>query len=143
LPQHVAVCITKFDEIKVLEIARQLGIVRRNANDPFQLPRVPEHDALRLFSALTSASSSGDGGVLLSALQQAFPGRIRFFVTSAIGFYVNPRTGRFNKDDPQNLIKTEEGPRIRGALYPISVVEPILWLSEQIAGGPDSGLASH
>jgi energy-coupling factor transporter ATP-binding protein EcfA2 len=71
LPQHVAVCITKFDEIKMLEIARHLGIVRRNVDDPFQLPRVSERDALRLFSALTSK----DGGMLLSALQQAFPGR--------------------------------------------------------------------
>ena len=143
LPQHVVVCITKSDEIKVLETARQLRIVRRNTDDPLQLPRVSEHDALRLFSALTSASSNGNGGILLSALQQAFPGRIRFFVTSAIGPYVNPRTKRFDEDDPQNLIETEEGLRIRGSPRPISVVEPILWLSEQIAGGTDSGLASH
>jgi hypothetical protein len=142
LPQHLAVCVTKFDEPKVLATARKLGILRRNPHDPHQLPWVHEHDALKLLSALTLVSGSGDGEMLLNALHQAFPGRVQFFVTSAVGFYVNPMTGRFDEDDPQNLVKTAPGlaksgeSRIRGALYPINVVEPILWLSEQIARRP-------
>lgn len=141
LPQHVAICVTKFDEPKVLETARKLRILRRNPHDRHQLPWVHEHDALKLLTALTSVSGSGDGEMLLNALHQSFPGRVQFFVTSAVGFYVNPRTGRFDEDDPQNLIKPTPGlpkpgeSRIRGALYPINVVEPILWLSEQIAHG--------
>jgi hypothetical protein len=139
LPQHVAICVTKFDEPKVLATAKKLGILRRNPHDTHQLPWVHEHDALKLLTALTLVSGSGDGEILLNALHQAFPGRVQFFVTSAVGFYVNPRTGRFDEDDPQNLVKTAPGlsrsgeSRIRGALYPINVVEPILWLSEQIA----------
>jgi len=140
LPQHVAICVTKFDEPKVLETAKKLGIVNRQAHDPHQLPWVHEHDALRLLTALTAVSGSGDGEMLLNALQQAFPGRIQFFVTSAVGFYVNPMTGKFDDDDPQNLVKSGPGmsrqSRIRGALYPINVVEPIVWLSEQVANRP-------
>jgi len=138
LPQHVAICVTKFDEPKVLATAKKLGILRRNPHDSYQLPWVHEHDALKLLTALTMVSGSGDGEMLLNALDQAFPGRVRFFVTSAVGFYVDPRTGRFDEDDPQNLIKPAAGlsrageSRIRGALHPINVVEPILWLSEQI-----------
>ena len=139
LPQHVAICLTKFDEPKVLATAKKLGIVARYRDDPHQLPWVHEHNALKLLTALTLVSGSGDGEMLLNALHQAFPGRVKFFITSAVGFYVNPMTGRFDEDDPQNLVKTAAGlstpgeSRIRGALYPINVVEPILWLSEQIA----------
>jgi hypothetical protein len=138
LPQFVAVCVTKFDEPKVLETAKKLGIVRRHKHDPHELPWVHELDALRLLTALTAVSGTGDGEMLLNALQQAFPGRVQFFVTSAVGFYVNPMTGRFDDDDPQNLVKPGPGmsksgeSRIRGALYPINVVEPIVWLSEQV-----------
>lgn len=139
LPQHVAICVTKFDEPKVLATAKKLGILRRNPHDRYHLPWVHEHDALKLLTALTFVSGSGDGEMLLNALDQAFPGRVQFFVTSAVGFYVNPATGRFDEDDPQNLVKPAAGlsksgdSRIRGALHPINVVEPILWLSEQIA----------
>jgi hypothetical protein len=139
LPQHVAICVTKFDEPKVLATARKLGILRRNPHDQHQLPWVHEHDALKLLIALTQVSGTGDGEMLLNALHQAFPGRVQFFVTSAVGFYVNPVTGRFDEDDPQNLVKTAPGlagsgdSRIRGALYPINVVEPILWLSDKVA----------
>jgi energy-coupling factor transporter ATP-binding protein EcfA2 len=142
LPQHVAICVTKFDEPKVLATAKKLGIIRQDPHDQHQLPRVHEHQALQLLTALTLVSGSGDGEMLLNALHQAFPGRVKFFVTSAVGFYVNPTTGRFDEDDPQNLVKTTAGlsksgeSRIRGALRPINVVEPILWLSEQIAHRP-------
>lgn len=139
LPQYVAVCVTKFDEPKVLATAKRLGILKVDPHDPQRLPWVHEHDALKLLTALTAVSGSGDGEMLLNALNQAFPGRVRFFVTSAVGFYVSPLTGRFDEDDPQNLVKNAAGlsgsgdSRIRGALYPINVVEPILWLSEQIS----------
>jgi energy-coupling factor transporter ATP-binding protein EcfA2 len=139
LPQHVAICVTKFDEPKVLATAKKLGILRQDPHDQHQLPRVHEHEALKLLTALTSVSGSGDGEMLLNALHQAFPGRVKFFVTSAVGFYINPMTNRFDEDDPQNLVKSSPGlskpgeSRIRGALRPINVVEPILWLSEQIA----------
>jgi hypothetical protein len=139
LPQYVAVCVTKFDEPKVLATAKQLGILRVHPHDPQRLPWVHEHDAYKLLTALTSVSGSGDGEMLLNALNQAFPGRVRFFITSAVGFFVNPETNRFDEDDPQNLVKNAAGlsrsgdSRIRGTLHPINVVEPILWLSDQIS----------
>jgi hypothetical protein len=142
LPQHVAVCVTKFDEPRVYETAKRLGILRVDPHDQHRLPWVHEHDALKLLTALTAVSGTGHGEMLLNALNQAFPGRVRFFVSSAVGFYVSPMTGRFDPDDPQNLVKPAPGlsgsgdSRIRGGLYPINVVEPIIWLTEQVSRHP-------
>jgi hypothetical protein len=77
---------------------------------------------------------------MLNSIAQHFhPERVRFFVTSAVGFHVNPDTGRFDKDDPQNVVKSGPGVladsmsrRVRGPLYPINIMEPLLWLGEQI-----------
>ena len=54
--------------------------------------------------------------------------RVRFFVTSAIGFYLNPTLGVFDPDDYQNHLPPvgPEAGQIRGAIYPINVIEPVL-----------------
>jgi DNA-binding NarL/FixJ family response regulator/class 3 adenylate cyclase len=133
LPHYVAVCVTKFDEPRVLKSAARLGLLKRDPRDTFQFPQVDDHDARKLFTTLSSIS--GDGGqLLLRSLDQYFHhNRVRFFVTSAVGFYVNPQDNRFDEDDPQNLIKT--GPdesQVRAAIRPINVVEPVLWLGKMV-----------
>jgi energy-coupling factor transporter ATP-binding protein EcfA2 len=138
LPHHVAVCVTKFDEIRVFEVARQMGLLMRDPDDPYGFPRVHEDDARSLLSKLCEASGSGHGDLVLKVLEQHFRAdRIKYFVTSAIGFYTNPRTRMFDPDDPQNLLPDEKAPkrlRIRGPVHPINVVEPVLWLSERLTG---------
>jgi Double-GTPase 1 len=138
LPHHVAVCITKFDEPRVLETARTLGILRRDPRDPLGTPWVHDNDARMLFSSLAQVSASGDGEMTLNTLNTHFdPQRIKYFVTSAVGFYVDPRTRKFDFDDPQNLVKDRAGnttsARIRGPVRPVNIVEPVLWLSERIS----------
>ena len=57
--------------------------------------------------------------------------RIRYFVTSAIGFYRN--SSKFLEDDAENAVEQGDGrAKIRGRIHPINVLEPVLWLGESI-----------
>ncbi|WP_019629293.1 ATP-binding protein [Actinomadura atramentaria] len=137
LPHHVAVCITKFDEIRVMETAEKLRLVTVDPDDPLGFPKVEEEDARDLFRALCGVSATGNAELVHNTLIQYFrPERVRFFVTSAVGFYVDPRVGRFDRDDYQNLLPEAESSkavRVRGTIHPINVVEPLLWLGRSLA----------
>jgi double-GTPase-like protein len=135
LPHHVAVCITKFDEIRVLESAQKLRVVEYELGRE-EFPQVPEEYAAEFFNRLIRLSRSDNAGLILPLLEQTFhKERVRFFVTSAIGFYLDPSIGVFDPDDYQNHIPgvPPEPDRIRGAIYPINVIEPVLWLGRNVA----------
>lgn len=140
LPHRVAVCITKFDELRVFESARRLA-VSTIGDDVEGLPQVPDYEAREFFAQLCEVSGTGKAEMLVNIFERYFiPERVRYFVTSAIGFYVDPRIGRFDPDDPQNVLAGEEfadskGTRIRGPVRPVNVVEPILWLASALAEG--------
>ncbi|GAA0947564.1 hypothetical protein [Actinocorallia libanotica] len=132
LPHHLAICITKFDELRVLETAEKLGLTQPDEEEHF--PRVDDgDDARELFEKLCEVSASGYGGMILNTLEQYFaPERTRYFVTSAIGFHVDPRLG-YDPDDHQNVMTDEKGfTRIRGTVRPVNVMEPLLWLGRRL-----------
>jgi hypothetical protein len=132
LPHYVAVCITKFDAIPVYRSARALRVLERNPEEQ-QFPRVPEEYAQEFLAHLIKMSRSDDASLILPLLRQTFhEDRIRFFVTSAIGFYVDSPVGVFDPDDYQNHVPGKPD-RIRGGVYPINVVEPVLWLGRIVA----------
>jgi hypothetical protein len=141
LPHHVAVCVTKFDEIRVFRTAEKLNLLTVDPADRLELPRVADEDARELFARLCDVSWSGNADMVLNTLEQHFwPGRIKYFVTSAIGFYVDPRRGVYDPDDIQNLLPDTNNPKrpwIRGNVYPINVMEPLLWLGKRLAGVSD------
>lgn len=136
LPHHIAVCLTKFDEFKVLKTAEQLGLLTRDPDDPYGFPRVVDDDAAKqLFRELCAISASGNADMVLNALDQYFhPDRVKFFVTSSIGFYVDHRRNVFDPDDFKNLKPGGSGVLIRGQVHPINVMEPMLWLCERLSG---------
>lgn len=137
LPHHVAVCITKFDDPRVFDSAEKLDLVTVDPDDPFEFPRVHPDDGLELFRALCDESASGNGERLPNLLGQFFhASRIRYFVTSAIGFYTDPRNRHFDPADPLNILEKTETKQatIRGTPRPINVVEPLLWLNEMMSG---------
>jgi hypothetical protein len=132
IPHHVAVCITKFDAIPVLRSARALKVL---VPDPVEgrFPVVPADYAQEFFERLIKMSKSDDASLILPLLKSTFhEDRIKFFVTSSIGFYIDPVTGMFDLDDYQNHISGKPD-RIRGGVYPINVVEPVLWLGRIVA----------
>lgn len=132
IPHHVAVCITKFDAIPVLRSARALKVL---VPDPVEgrFPVVSADYAQEFFERLIKMSKSDDASLILPLLKSTFhEDRIKFFVTSSIGFYIDPVTGMFDLDDYQNHISGKPD-RIRGGVYPINVVEPVLWLGRIVA----------
>jgi len=138
LPHYVAVCVTKFDEIRVLATAGKLGLLSyEELGGP---PQVAEEDARDLFAGLLKVQPDGDADLVLNLLEQNFHrDRIKYFITSAIGFYVD-RNGRFDHDDFQNHLQDPNEPRrtrIRGPIHPINVVEPLVWLTEKLTGAED------
>jgi hypothetical protein len=142
LPHYVAICVTKFDDPQVLGAAEATGLLVNDQHDPQAFPRVRDSDARALFDHLCRSSSrAGIADPISSLFEKNFrPDRIRYFVTSAVGFYVNPDTG-FDPSDYQNVVKPPgQNPVIRGGVYPINVAEPVLWLAGQIvnSAGPTS-----
>jgi hypothetical protein len=135
LPHHVAVCVTKFDEPRVFKTAESLRMLVWDEHDPLGFPRVHGSDARALMHSLCKVSRNGTGEVVPQLLEQYFhPDRISYFVTSAIGFMVNKRTRLFDVQDTENVYRIESGESlVRGPVNPINVVEPILWLVEQMA----------
>jgi hypothetical protein len=132
LPHYVAVCITKFDEERVLRTAEKLDLLVTDP-DPPGFPRVAEEDAREFFIEICQASRSGEASLIPALLERTFRrDRIRYFVTSSIGFYVDPEKGAYDPDDYQNKVPDPQGPRVRGPIRPINVLEPILWLGRQV-----------
>jgi hypothetical protein len=97
-------------------------------------PRVHDDEAERFTRELFTSSPVSDVELVTGALRQYFyPDRVRYFITSAVGFYVGP-SGEFREEDYQNVVPTDGGGRaIRGQIHPVNVAEPLLWLGERIA----------
>jgi Putative ATP-dependent DNA helicase recG C-terminal len=136
LPHYVAVCVAKFDDPSVFQFARAHGFLSYSDDDPLILPRVHNDEAEQFARELLAESDVSDFELLAGALRQYFyPDRIRFFITSAVGFYVGS-SGQFREDDYQNVVQLENGAvAIRGPIHPINVAEPLLWLGRRIAAG--------
>ena len=134
LPHYVAVCITKFDDPGVFRFARDNEFLSYSEYDPMMFPRVHDDEAERFMRDMLAGAPASDVELVLGALRQYFYAeRIRYFVTSAVGFFVGP-SAEFREDDFQNVVPVEDGKSgIRGQLHPINVAEPLLWLGERIA----------
>lgn len=134
LPHYVAVCVTKFDDPAVYEFGRDHGMISYRDDDPAMQPRVHPDETEAFIAELFRGMLKSDVTLLINQLQQYFyADHIKFFVSSAVGFYIGPH-GMFDVRDYKNVDIDEDGkPIIRGAIRPINVAEPLLWLGERIA----------
>jgi hypothetical protein len=137
LPHFVAVCVTKFDHPDVYRRAKTRGYRSFSPDDPYLFPRVPDEFAEQFFIDLVRETDRGNADLLPNALRNFFmPDRVRFFVTSAIGFHLSKRASRFQEQDFMNVVSRDSGDlQIRGPINPINVVEPLLWLGQNFNGG--------
>jgi len=134
LPHYVAVCVTKFDDPAVYEFGRDHGLISYRDDDPAMQPRVHPDETEAFIAELFSSMPKSDVNLLVNQLQQYFHAdHIKFFVSSAVGFYIGPH-GMFDVRDYKNVaIDEDDKPIIRGQIRPINVAEPLLWLGESIA----------
>ncbi|GIH69001.1 DEAD/DEAH box helicase family protein [Sphaerimonospora thailandensis] len=143
LPHHIAVCITKFDDRRVLDTAMGQHLINVEPDDPYGFPKVSDEDAPTLFRELCRISRNGHAELVLNTLGKFFhPDRIQFFVTSSIGFFMDRHRNVFDWDDSENLLPQEpgQGLRVRGQVRPINVVEPMLWLGQRLAATNPAGV---
>jgi len=153
VPQHLSVCITKFDHPEFFQQARWKRLVN---SGPDGMPRVLDKDARTLFNMICDGKfweyrdeqSLGSAQFIRDELTNRFhPDRIRYFVTSSIGFHRplgwDPVAGlgpEF-KIDPENFANVHEVDgklRIRGPIAPINVLEPLISLQQRLTGGAGS-----
>ncbi|MCM3887427.1 hypothetical protein [Frankia sp. R82] len=139
LPHYLAVCITKLDDRRVFHRAYDGGFVSAS-DDEAMLPLVTCEDAADFFQYLCSRETmgrhAGSGPKVRGSIERHFhPGRVRYFASSSIGFYVG-RSGMFRIQDFDNVEQVGGQPRIRGELRPTGVIEPFLWLTESIRSTP-------
>lgn len=143
LPQHLSVCITKFDHPDVFKEARRNGFVNFG---PDGMPRVLDQHAEAFFDLLCTGRfwsnryEQGDRSArfVRNELRNAFdPRNIRYFVMSSIGFWKPPGwsagSSEFNPEDFSNYRRVRGNePSIRGAISPINVLEPLIQLQQRL-----------
>ncbi|MCK9920691.1 hypothetical protein MXD61_01995 [Frankia sp. AgPm24] len=139
LPHYLAVCITKLDDRRVFHRAYDGGFVSAS-DDEAMLPLITCEDAADFFQYLCSRETmgrhAGSGPKVRGSIERHFhPGRVRYFASSSIGFYVG-RSGMFRIQDFDNVEQVGDQSRIRGDLRPTGVIEPFLWLTESIRSTP-------
>jgi hypothetical protein len=148
LPHYVSVCVSKFDHPEMFQQARHSGLVNYGLDG---IPRVPDEHAEEFFDSLCDGKfwkqrderSYASAAYVRSQLRNYFhPARIHYFVSSSIGFWRPPgwdqaagRPGsQFNPEDFANVRLTDGILKIRGPIYPINVIEPLVALQQRLTG---------
>lgn len=132
LPHYLAVCVNKIDHPEVFRRAYDGAYLSISDGDQL-LPEIASADASDLFQELCAGQNPGSGPLVRGSIERLFhPGRVRYFGTSSVGFYVGP-SGLFQVSDYCNV---DAAGRIRSQLRPINVLEPFLWLTESIRRTP-------
>ncbi|GAA4262706.1 hypothetical protein [Dactylosporangium darangshiense] len=133
LPQHVAVCVTKFDDPVIFNNAVRAGFVTQDA-DGGRLPKVPDTHAQAYFDWTCQNHRHSGAPLVREALRTFFLAeRVSYFATSAIGFHLN-WSDTFDFRDFINIEHVEGRPRVRGLARPINVIEPLVTLERGIRG---------
>jgi hypothetical protein len=102
------------------------------ASEDGDVPYVDEEFAEEFFSRMCQIPTHPAAHGLLNMIRPRFDEkRTKFFVTSAVGFYVDRATGRFDPLDCENVAQNGP-PRVRGAVRPINVAESVVWLAERL-----------
>lgn len=118
LPHYVAVCITKFDHPDTFKRLDDAGLV---VWDSTGAPLVP--DAAAAFRLLADK-------LVVNTIERSFlPSRIRYFVTSSVGFYQDAG-GCIDRGDLYNVVPGAN--RLRSEAHPINVFEPLIWIASQL-----------
>ncbi len=146
LPQHLAVCVTKFDDPAIFDRACRGHWATQSDTKPY-LPRIADRYAHDFFAELCK-STGGTGEEVRRLIQDSFvKERVRYYVTSSIGFNLD-HEDEFDPDDYGNLDHEptpERGPgrpgadtagqyreRLRSIPVPVNVLEPLVDLDRLV-----------
>jgi hypothetical protein len=130
LPHCLAVCVTKFDEPEVHDIAARAGLLRE---DPQGQPYVPSgKPSARLFGLLCK-QFGGSAPLVQNSLRSNFAAdRVQYYTTSSVGFRLAENFG-IHPSDSYNLMLKDGWPVVRDTVSPINVLEPVIELERLIS----------
>ncbi|SBW29069.1 putative ATP-dependent RNA helicase [Candidatus Protofrankia californiensis] len=131
LSHQLAVCVTKFDDPRVLGRAMTRRELEKLRDTPGQ-PRITSDIAVRYFEMLCrERPDSSVQHIRDSIVSNFYPDRVRFHATSSIGFYIGANN-RFDPADYANVVSDRGRLRIRSRPQPMNVLEPLVTLVGRI-----------
>jgi hypothetical protein len=116
------VCITKFDDDMVFTKLRKAGLVKQDTETQEQVPYV--EDTEKAFECFA------DRYTIPRIRHSFYEDRVRFFLTSSIGFY--SEDGKVDIDRCCNVSAEPGRKRILGEPIPIGIFEPLLWIQSRL-----------
>lgn len=127
LPQHLAVCLTKWDDPRVFVRAKQGGFVH---TDDAGVPRIADPAAFMTW--ISRAIPESNLGYIDQALRNNFhPNRVKYFITSSLGVgRVDPEQP--GPDDFHRVVAEADDQLILDVIEPMNVVEPLLYLTSAV-----------
>ncbi|MEV7289726.1 hypothetical protein AB0O01_35120 [Streptomyces sp. NPDC093252] len=129
LPQHIAVCISKFDDRDVFGPAQRGGFVERE-DTPERRPYITEDNARAYFNLLCATyARSHATDFVRTALENRFrPGNIRYYATSALGFHLQDGQTAYGDRVDHPLARSSGGSRylVQSEVRPVNVLEPVM-----------------
>jgi hypothetical protein len=134
LPQHLSVCVTKFDDPSFFRRAVREGWVTQDSTDQ-RLPRVPDDRAEAFFDWVCRVLRRQGASLIRDLIRANFhDSRVKYFATSSIGFRLNQRE-IFDFRDFRNVdVAADRNKRIRDMVRPINVLEPLISLERATRG---------
>jgi hypothetical protein len=134
LPQHLSVCVTKFDDPAFFGRAVREGWVTQDSSAQ-RLPRVPDDRAEAFFDWVCHVLRRQGAPLIRDLIRANFhDARVRYFATSSVGFRLN-RQQVFDFRDFRNVtVAADRSRSIRDMVRPINVLEPLVSLERAMRG---------
>ena len=141
LPQHLAFCITKYDDVTVFKDLYDRDFIALDGSVESQPPFISDPEGAFKFIAddLTVQTIKG----------YFHKERVRYFGTTSIGFYVDEQTRKVDMKrfsnikveqeeyvDERGVTVQREKLSIKSRINPIGVIEPVLWLHRSLSERP-------
>jgi GTPase SAR1 family protein len=139
LPQHLAFCITKFDDDEVFRQLRNNGLIALDGSDSSHPPFVKDPEGA--FECLA------DDLTVQTVRSYFHSGHVNFYGTTNVGFFVDKQTGKVDIErcsnikveqeeyqDKNGVKRQREKITIKSEVNPIGVIEPVLWLHRALTG---------
>lgn len=141
LPQHLAFCITKYDDMSVFKQLDDRDLISLDGSDESHPPFI--NDPKRAFEFIA------DDLTVQTVRGYFHKNHIKYFGTTNVGFYVDEQSRQVDMRRFSN-IKVEQEEYVNGEgvtarreiisikskVNPIGVIEPVLWLHQSLAERP-------
>jgi hypothetical protein len=136
LPHYLAVCITKYDDPANFDRLVDEELVTEALEGVPCVPEGAERDAFDMLSTIELPDGRTNERIGQIIDTYFAPERVRFYLTSNIGFYRRNPNDPIDPNDCSNTWIVGNDTRIRGRVEPINVLDPLVWIYDQARANP-------